>query len=87
MPLVWIPTQFQRFTGGQSQVKVEGATVRQVIDNLEVAFPGIRERLVEEGRIRPEIAVAVDSEITTEGLRARVKPESEVTFLPAIAGG
>jgi molybdopterin converting factor small subunit len=87
MPLVWIPTQFQRFTKGQSQVKVEGATVRQVIDSLEAAFPGIRERLVEEGRVRPEIAVAVDSEITTEGLRAQVGPQSEVTFLPAIAGG
>lgn len=87
MPLVWIPTQFQRFTKGQSQVQVEGATVRQVIDSLEAAFPGIKERLVEEGRVRPEIAVAVDSEITTEGLRARVGPESEVTFLPAIAGG
>ncbi len=87
MPLVWIPTQFQRFTGGQSQVKVEGGTVRQVIDSLEVAYPGIRERLCEEGRVRPEIAVAVDSEIITEGLRARVGPESEVTFLPAIAGG
>ena len=87
MPLVWIPTQFQRFTGGQHQVQVGGATVREVIDNLEVIYPGIRERLCEEGRIRPEIAVAVDSEITTEGLRARVRPESEVTFLPAIAGG
>ena len=87
MPLVWIPTQFQRFTGGQSQVRVEGATVREVIDSLEAAFPGIRERLCEEGRVRPEIAVAVDSEITTEGLRARVGSESEVTFLPAIAGG
>ncbi len=87
MPLVWIPTQFQRFTGGQHQVSVAGTTVREVIDSLEVAYPGIRERLVEEGRVRPEIAVAVDSEITTEGLRARVGPQSEVTFLPAIAGG
>jgi len=87
MPLVWIPTQFQRFTGGKSQVQAEGATVREVIESLEAAYPGIRERLCEEGRVRPEIAVAVDSEITTEGMRARVGPESEVTFLPAIAGG
>ena len=87
MPLVWIPTQFQRFTGGKSQVRVEGATVRQVIESLEAAYPGIRERLCEEGRVRPEIAVAIDSEITTEGMRAQVGPQSEVTFLPAIAGG
>ena len=87
MPLVWIPAQFQRFTGGQHQVRVEGATVREVIASLEAAYPGIEARLCEEGRVRPEIAVAVDSEITTEGLRARVGPESEVTFLPALAGG
>ena len=87
MPLVWIPTQFQRFTGGKSQVRVEGATVRQVIESLEASYPGIQERLCEEGRVRPEIAVAIDSEITTEGMRARVGPQSEVTFLPAIAGG
>ncbi len=87
MPLVWVPALMQKFTRGQSQVRVEGATVRQVIENLEAAFPGIKERLCEEDRIKPEIAVAVDGEITTEGMRRKVEPDSEVTFLPAIAGG
>lgn len=87
MPLVWVPSLMQQFTRGQSQVRVGGDTVRQVIDNLEAAFPGIRARLCEEGRIKPAIAVAVDGEITTEGMRCKVAPDSEVTFLPAIAGG
>ena len=77
----------QKLTGGQQQIEVKGETVRQVVDALEALRPGFKARIVEDDRIKTEIAVAVDGEVVTSGLRAKVGPESEVHFLPALAGG
>ena len=55
-------------------MEAEGATVRQVIDNLDRAWPGIRDRLLEEGRLRPNISVAVDGEVSPTGLLEPVAP-------------
>ena len=89
MPTVWIPSLMQKLTGGVEQVAVSGATVRQIIDELEAAYPGFRARLVneEEDRLRPDVAVAVDGEISNEGMRRKVPESSEVNFLPAMSGG
>ena len=87
MAIVFIPTLLQPLTGGKASVETEGATVRQVIDNLESAWPGIRERLLDEDRLRPNISVAVDGEITPMGLLEPVGPASEVHFVAAIKGG
>lgn len=77
----------QKLTEGQTQIAVEGATVRQVVEALEERYPGFKDRIVAGDRIKTEIAVAVDGEVVAAGLRARVGPESEVHFLPALAGG
>ena len=90
MASVWVPTPWRdKLTGGAAQVDVPGETVRQIIDALEAQYPGFRERLIDpdEDRIRSDIAVSVDSEIPTEGMRRKVGPTSEVNFLPAMAGG
>ncbi len=87
MATVYIPTLLQTLTGGQSSVEAGGATVREVIESLERAWPGLRERLMEEGRLRPNISVAVDGEVSPLGLLEPVLPESEVHFVAAIRGG
>jgi hypothetical protein len=87
LPVIFIPTLIQTLTGGRSSIEVEGATVRQVIENMERAWPGIRERLLEGGTLRPNISVAVDGEVTPMGLLEPVSPSSEVHFIAAIKGG
>jgi molybdopterin converting factor small subunit len=87
LPTVYIPTLLRTLTGGRASVEVEGGTVRQVIENLEQAWPGIRERLLEEGKLRPNISVAIDGEVTPMGLIEAVGPASEVHFIAAIKGG
>lgn len=87
MAVVYIPTALSALTGGKSPVEVEGATVRQIIDNLEQSWPGIRDRLVTEDRLRPNVSVAVDGEVSPLGLLERVSPTSEVHFVAAISGG
>jgi len=84
---VYIPTLLQPLTGGRSSVQAEGSTVRQLIDNLEEAYPGLRDRLLDQGRLRPNISVAVDGEVTPLGLLEQVSPSSEVHFVAAIKGG
>ena len=46
MPVVWIPSLLQSLTDGEDKVEVSGATVGEIIDNLEARFPGVKERLV-----------------------------------------
>ena len=89
MPEVWVPPRLQQLTGGKQQVQVAGATVRQVINNLEQDYPGIRELLIDEKEddLIPGIAVIVDGETSLLGLIERVQENSEVHFLPAIGGG
>ena len=77
----------QGLTGGLQTVEIEGSTVRQIVENLEKAHPGMKERLVEDSRIKPNISVAVDGEITPLGMLEKVGESSEVHFLPAIGGG
>ena len=86
MALVFIPTMMQNLTAGETQVRIEGKTLRQLINNLEERFPGIRERLLQDDDIRPDVAVAVDGEVAFN-LMERVSEESEVHFVPPISGG
>ena len=87
MATVFIPSLMQSITGGQQTVEIEGATIRQIIENLEKAHPGMKARLVENNRVKPNISVAVDGEVTPMGMLEKVGENSEVHFLPAIGGG
>ena len=88
MPEVWIPSLMRKLTNGQEKVIVEGSTLREVIENLEAQFPGIKDRVVfEDYRIAPGLAVAIDGVVTEDGLRAQVSPECEIHFVTSIAGG
>jgi molybdopterin synthase sulfur carrier subunit len=87
MPRVWVPPLLRDLTGGQQMVVVGGVRVRQVIEELELLYPGSKARLCEGDQLRPGLVVAVDTEIARLGLNHPVGPESEVHFLPAIGGG
>lgn len=87
MPTIWIPPLLRELTGGQNTVTVPGETVRQVIENLESRYPGVKARLCDGERLRPTLSVAVDGTLTSRTLRDSVDEASEVHFIPAIGGG
>ena len=87
MPTVWIPPLLRDLTGGEDSLTVPGETVGQVIENLDARYPGLLERLCEEGRLKPNIAVVVDGVTSRQRLRHRLTETSEVHFSPAISGG
>ena len=87
MATVFIPTMLQKMAGGVKQVEFEAKNVRQVIEELDRLYPGMKDKLVEEGAIRPNLAVAVDGEVARMGMLQKVGKNSEVHFVPAIGGG
>jgi sulfur-carrier protein len=87
MPTVFIPPGLREVTGGLARVDSPGSTVGAVIDALEDQFPGIKARLCRGDSLVPGLQISVGNTITTRGLRAKLEPDSEVHFLPAIGGG
>lgn len=90
MATVFLSIPLRRYTDGEASAEVPGATLRALIRNLEVRYPGIAERLVnpdDADRLMPGLAAIVDGEPTTIGLFTPLDEDSEVHFLPAISGG
>jgi molybdopterin synthase sulfur carrier subunit len=85
-----IPTQLRELSGGASEVTVEGATVGEVLRNLDGAHPGFEERLFDEsGALRRFVNVFVaDEDIRfLSGLDTAVEAAQTVSIVPAVAGG
>ena len=87
MAAVSIPLLLGKVTGGVRQVEVAGATVAQIVDSLEAALPGIRAKILSDGKIVPTLAFTVDGKIAATGLDTPVGPQSQVNILPAFGGG
>ncbi len=88
--VVRIPTPLRAMTKGAAEVRAEADTISGVIEDLERQFPGLRDRILDEGgQIRRFINIYVNQEDVRflDGDRTTVKAEDEVTIVPAIAGG
>ena len=84
---VFVPTMLQTMTDGVKQIDMEADNVRQVIDRLETLYPGMKDRLIESGQIRSNLAVAIDGEVARLGLLEKIGEAKEIHFVPAIGGG
>lgn len=87
MPVVAIPALMRNLTDGEDSVTIPGATIREVIENLETRYPGTKEKLCDGDRIHPSIGVYVNGVLTRVGMHERVDADAELHFLPAISGG
>ncbi len=91
MPItVRIPTPLQKLTQNQAEVKANGANIRELIEDLEKNFPGIKERICDEtGEIRRFINIYVNEEDVRflQQDATPLKDGDEVSMIPAIAGG
>ena len=87
MAKIFIPTMLQSLTAGVKQVDLNARNVRQIIERLEELYPGMKDRLGEDGEIRPNLAIAIDGDVAIMGMLEKVGENSEVHFVPAIGGG
>lgn len=82
-----IPTPLRSYTDGQKVVEGEGATVSEVLDDLDRRFPGIRFRMVDEqNRLRQHMNVWIGQDPVTD-LATSVTAADEITIMQALSGG
>ena len=87
---VRIPTTLRPLSGGNSTVEVAGSTLREVLDALDAAHPGFRDRLFDhEGNQRRfvNLFVADDDVRYLQGMDTPVPDGETVSIIPAVAGG
>jgi len=87
MPTIFIPAPIRDLTGGKVSVAVSASSVREAIESLEAEFPGIKDRLCEGDRVRSNISVLVDGQVSHLKMREKLREDSEVHFVIAISGG
>lgn len=89
MATVRIPTPLRTLTGGEESVSIDGNTVRDVIEKMEQKHPGIRERLLDDKGVRRFVNIYVGDEDIRflDGLDTSVEASTEISIVPAIAGG
>ncbi|MDC0747696.1 MoaD/ThiS family protein [Polyangium mundeleinium] len=89
MPLVRIPTPLRTLTGSKDEVEATGATVADLIEDLEARHPGIRARLLDEKGVRRFVNIFVGDEDIRflDGLKTELKATDQISIVPAIAGG
>lgn len=87
MTRVLIPSQLHAYTGGATAVDAVGATVDQVLQDLDRRFPGIRFRVIDEqDRVRRHMRLFVGREPATD-IRAAMADGDELLIVGALSGG
>jgi molybdopterin converting factor small subunit len=87
---VRIPTILRTYTGGLSEVAAEGATLGEVIDDLDSKYDGIKARILDDqGAIRRFVNVYVGNDDVRflEALDTKTPDGVQVSVIPAVAGG
>lgn len=87
---VRIPTPLKSLTNGQTEISVEGSTVSEVIENLDKAYNGIKERICDEqGNLRRFVNLYLNDEDIRflKDLDTEVTGGDGLSIVPAIAGG
>jgi len=86
---VRIPATLRTYTSGQDEVLLEGSDLATLLRRLDEAFPGLRDRILDEtGKPRPYVNVFVNEELVHEPLpQVRLSSGDVVHILPSVAGG
>jgi molybdopterin converting factor small subunit len=89
MSSIKIPPVLRENVGGRRSVEAAGATVSEVLDQLFEAYPSLRDRVTEDGRLSRFVNVYVNNRDVRyqQGLETAVGPDDMVILLPAMAGG
>ena len=87
---VRVPTILRTYTGGESEVSATGATLAEVIDDLDASYSGIKARILDDnGALRRFVNVYVGDEDVRflDELATPPPAGTKVSVIPAVAGG
>jgi molybdopterin synthase sulfur carrier subunit len=85
-----LPAAFHALTGGQKQAAAEGGNLREVLVNLDRAFPGVLERIMDqEGSVKRYVNIYLNDEDIRglNGLETQIENRDVIWIVPAVAGG
>ena len=84
---VLLPTPLADYTAHRREVEAEGATLAELLADLDQRYPGIRFRMIDEqDAIRPHIKIFVNRE-QVRGIDSALGPRDEVLVVAALSGG
>ncbi|MDO8732217.1 MAG: MoaD/ThiS family protein [Actinomycetota bacterium] len=87
---VRIPTILRTYTAGAAEVTADGTTLQEVITSLEVQFPGIATRVLDDnGQLRRFVNVYINDDDVRfiDGLASPTADGAHISIIPAVAGG
>ena len=84
---VFLPYKIREILDVPVEIEAEGTNLRGLIDYLEDMYPGVKNQLVEDDKLRPGMSAVIDGRTTRLGLIQKLENVSEIHFLPSIAGG
>jgi molybdopterin synthase sulfur carrier subunit len=89
MPLtVRVPGSLKGWLKGSEEAACQGKTLRECIDDLDEAYPGIKNRLITEaGEVSVLIFLNGENSAGLDGLDTRVNDGDEIGIIPFAAGG
>lgn len=89
MPRITIPNLLRPLCDQKGDVVVPAGTLDAVLKSVDQQCPGFYERVVEadEHRLRLELAIALDGEITRLSLHQQIRDDAHLAIVPAIGGG
>lgn len=87
MATIWIPSQLRGLCGGTDRLDLPADTLDELFRAVDKRCPGFYDRVVEDGRVRGELAVAIDSEAMAYPLFQALTAHADVAIVPAIGGG
>lgn len=84
---VFIPSPLYSYTGGRSEVDGRGASLAEVLADLDARYSGIRFRIIDEqDRIRPHIKFFVGGRLA-KTMAQPISPGEDVQIICALSGG
>ncbi len=90
MITVTFPRHLRRFVDLPESCEATGGTLREVLDDVESRFPGVRNYLLHEnGQLRQHVNLFLDQRLVTtqNDLNDPVAGATELTVMQALSGG
>ena len=90
MPSLRIPTPLRSYTGGQTEVELQGASVGEVMQDLVVRHPALKPHLFNgQGNLRPFVNLFLDENNVKDlqGMETPLKDGDRLLLIPSVAGG
>jgi molybdopterin converting factor small subunit len=80
VPIVHFSSTLTRHTGGLEQITMDAPRVKELIAAIVARFPGLEHEI-------EQLAIAIDGEVRPDAAYEPLMPQSEIYFVPKIAGG